>query len=125
MMRALPSVAARAARAAMALVLMTMVAGAGAIVSDRHLKGVRALDCELELVASEFRLWVSTGDRTLRLDEDPRKIPYQDVSETVLRFRFVPEGAPELNCDLELPAGALTCVDPAGAAGIGFCVVVP
>lgn len=114
-----------AAHAALTLALMSMVIGADAIVSDRHLKGVRALDCDLEFVASEFRLWVSTGDRTLRLDDDPRKIPYQDVSDTGLRFRFAPAGAPELACNLELPAGALTCVDPGGVAGIGFCVVVP
>lgn len=114
-----------AARTALAFALMTMFAAADAIVSDRHLKGVSALDCDLESAPSEFRLWVSTRDRTLRLDDDPRKIPYRDVSDTVLRFRFAPPGAPELACDLELPAGALTCVDPAGVAAIGFCVVVP
>jgi len=106
-----------------------MAGAAFAVVSERHLQGVTSLTCELEISESEFTLSVSTRDRTLTLAGAGTKIPYADVSENVLRFSLkLPGKSSMLECELELPAGSLTCAPPGTAADaregrvVGFCV---
>ena len=106
------------------------IAGAAlAVVSERHLQGVTSLTCELETRETAFTLTVSTKDRTLALAGAGTKIPYADVSENVLRFSLrLPGQSSALECDLELPAGSLSCAPPGTPSGsnegrvIGFCV---
>jgi hypothetical protein len=100
---------------------------AAAIVSDRHLRGMNALECDLEsganAAAFAFRLLVHAKDRMLQLAGAPERFGYQEVSDSTLRFRLaLAHGAP-LDCDLELPAGALACVPAAGTAPrLGLCL---
>jgi hypothetical protein len=94
-------------------------------VSGRHLQGAAALDCDLEAAPREFRLEINGQARSLNVEGSTVPIPYEEVSETALRFRFAPPGGPELGCTLELPAGALTCIDKAGVAQVGFCLMAP
>jgi hypothetical protein len=104
-----------------------VVAGAAQAwgVSGRHLQGPAVLDCDLESAPQPFLLELNPQERTLRVEDSLERIPYEEVSETALRFRFAPPGGPELGCTLELPAGALTCTDEAGAAQVGFCLLSP
>ncbi len=104
----------------------SLLAGTGAhsIVSDRHLQGVSALECELESSPSEFRLLVNVKDRTLQLEKTAKKISYQDLSESKLGFRLLLPGAPARSCELELPAGSLVCTLPDGNLAFGYCLTV-
>jgi hypothetical protein len=123
--------ASRLAWLPLALTLAIGAESAEAIVSDRHLRGVGALECDLEAGADApaigFRLLVYARERMLQLVGTPDRFGYQEVSESALRFPLVlAHGAP-LACELELPAGALACV-AAGAAGpprLGLCLPSP
>ena len=110
-------------RAAVAALLL---AGpyAHSVVSDRHLQGVRALECDLESSPAEFKLLVNIKEHTLQLEEQVEKIPYQEISDSKLRFRLQQPGAPVLTCELELPAGSLVCTRPDGSPEVGFCLTV-
>jgi hypothetical protein len=114
----------------LALVLLAGLAAqdAGAIVSDRHLKGVKAMACDLEsgsnAPAVAFTLNVFVKEHMLELVGGGERFAYQETSDSTLRFRLAfAHGAP-LDCDLELPAGALACT-PAGGARrprLGLCL---
>ena len=118
----------RAAARLFAAAALAAALPALAIVSERHLKGVKALECDLEAgsvaPAMAFRLIVDAKQRTLQLAGGER-FPYEEASDSRLRFRLVlAHGAP-LGCELELPAGALTCVPEAGSsarARLGLCM---
>ncbi len=97
---------------------------AHAIVSDRHLQGVRAIECELESSRSEFRMLVNAKKHTLQLEDDPDKIAYEEVSEDTLRFVLTLPEAPQRICELQFPAGALVCTSNVGKADLGFCLTV-
>lgn len=94
-------------------------------VSGSELKDVVGLDCDLESAPQEFRLQLNRHEHTLQLQGETRTIPFKEVSDGLLRFRFAPPGGPELSCDLEMPAGALSCRDRDGAAQVGFCLLAP
>lgn len=107
--------------------LMASVLGitcAHAIVSDRHLQGVRALECALESSPAEFRLLVNTKKHTLQLENETKKIAYEEVSETTMRFRLVLPEAPARICEIEFPAGSLVCTRDGGESDLGFCLPV-
>jgi hypothetical protein len=113
----------------MVIAALAIGVAARAVVSERHLQGVKALTCELETSESEFTLTVNTKERTLTLAGAETKLPYTDVSESVLRFWLkLPGRSPLLECDLELPAGWLNCAPPGTPAKsqegrvVGFCV---
>ncbi len=109
-----------------ALVLLMALAPAGAQawgVSGKHLQGVKTLVCDLESAPQEFRLALNARDRTLQLEGSETPVPYREVSETALDFRFAPPGGPALDCTLELPAGALACRGAGGDSQIGFCLL--
>jgi len=99
-----------------------------AIVSERHLRGVNALACDLEAgaqaPATAFQLLVDVRHHTLQLTGGAR-FPYEEASDSSLRFTVaLADGAP-LSCELELPAGALSCVpvgDHQAAARLGLCL---
>jgi hypothetical protein len=100
--------------AAMAgLAALLVGAQADAIVSERHLKGVSALACDLEAggdaSAVAFRLLVDTRQRLLQLDGQAERFPYEEASESSLRFPLAFGHGRRLACELELPAGALGC----------------
>jgi hypothetical protein len=104
--------------------------GAGAIVSERHLRGVKALACELEAAGDgaapvRFRLAVNGKERTLRLESDGAPFRYQEVSDSTLRFPLSLPAANELTCELELPAGALSCAAGAATPRLGLCLPAP
>jgi hypothetical protein len=100
---------------------------AAAIVSDRHLRGVNALQCDLEPGANApafaFRLLVHAKDRMLQLAGAPERFGYQEVSDSTLRFRLALAHGVPLDCDLELPAGALACTAAATPTPrLGLCL---
>lgn len=121
---------AQARRAAFIAWLAGAIAGAGeagAIVSERHLRGVQALACELEAssngaAAAHFRLAVNSKDRTLRLESGGTPFRYEEISDTALRFPLSLPSASGLTCDLELPAGALSCAEGAASPRLGLCL---
>jgi hypothetical protein len=106
---------------------------AGAIVSEQHLRGVQALACELEAVsggagvAARFRLAVNSKERTLRLESGGTPFRYEEISDTALRFPLSLPAARELTCELELPAGALSCTADADPRSprLGLCLPAP
>ncbi len=118
------------ARGGMFVVAVLAMAGAAhAVVSERHLQGVKSLTCELEISETKFTLTVSTRNRTLTLADAGTRIPYADVSENVLRFALrLPGESAALECDLELPAGSLSCAPPGAAVDsrdgrvLGYCI---
>jgi hypothetical protein len=104
----------------------------GAIVSERHLRGVKALLCELEAASggaapARFRLAVNSKERTLRLESGGAPFPYEEISDTALRFALSLPAASELTCELELPAGALSCASAVSSASprLGLCLPAP
>ncbi|NIO39750.1 MAG: hypothetical protein GTO41_05865 [Burkholderiales bacterium] len=101
------------------------VKSAYAIVSDRHLQGVRALECDLESAQSEFRLLVNVSKRSLRLEDEPSEIAYEEVSDHTMRFPLTLPQAAKRTCDLQFPAGALVCTSKNGQADFGFCLTIP
>ena len=100
------------------------VATVYAIVSDRHLQGVSALECDLESYQSEFRMLVNAKKHTLQLENDTQKITYEEVSEDTMRFALKLPEAPLRICELQFPAGALVCTSEDGRADLGFCLTV-
>jgi hypothetical protein len=124
-----------ARRAALIAWLAGAMAGAGdagAIVSERHLRGVKALACELEAASGSaapatFRLAVNSKERTLRLESGGQPFPYQEISDTALRFSLSLAAGSALTCELELPAGALSCAASASPASprLGLCLPAP
>lgn len=103
-------------RASLSLVLVIAPHFAYAIVSERHLKGVSALQCDLEIDKDQpsvaFTLLVDAKERRLRLAESSQDFPYKDASETTMRFDLALPSYGTMACDLEMPAGALTCANP-------------
>ena len=100
------------------------VASVHAIVSDRHLQGVSAIECDLESSQSEFRLLVNAKKHTLQLENDTQKITYEEVSEDTMRFALKLPEAPERICELQFPAGALVCTSNDGQSDLGFCLTI-
>ena len=117
----------RHAAALLAVAGFVAAVPAGAIVSERHLRGVNALACDLESGANApavaFRLVVHAKERMLQLSGAAERFAYEEVSDSILRFRLtLAHGAP-LDCDLELPAGALACAAQGAAAPrLGLCL---
>ena len=103
---------------------MLGVAPVHAIVSDRHLQGVSALECDLESSQSEFRMRVNAKKHTLQLENEAQKITYEEVSEDTMRFPLALPEAPVRICELQFPAGALVCTSDDGEADLGFCLTV-
>ena len=103
---------------------MLGVAPVHAIVSDRHLQGVSALECDLESSQSEFRMRVNAKKHTLQLENDTHKITYEEVSEDTMRFPLALPKAPVRICELQFPAGALVCTSDDGQADLGFCLTI-
>ncbi|UCH49354.1 MAG: hypothetical protein JSU95_06120 [Betaproteobacteria bacterium] len=103
---------------------MLGVAPVQAIVSDRHLQGVSALECDLESSQSEFRMLVNAKKHTLQLENDTQKITYEEISEDTMRFRLALPQAPVRICELQFPAGALVCTSDGGNADLGFCPTI-
>ena len=103
---------------------MLGVAPVQAIVSDRHLQGVSALECDLESSQSEFRMRVNAKKHTLQLENDTHKITYEEVSEDTMRFPLALPEAPVRICELQFPAGALVCTSDDGQADLGFCLTI-
>jgi len=110
-------------------VLTLFAASAHAIVSDRHLRGVNALECDLEAgetaPAMAFKLLVRAKERRLQLAGTDRPFAYEEISESALRFPLALAHGPALSCDLELPAGALACRNPSAPASqprLGLCL---
>lgn len=114
-------------RAALSLVLVSAPHFSYAIVSERHLKGVSALQCDLEIEKDQpsvaFTLLVNVKERRLRLADTSQVFPYKDASETTMRFELALPSRDPMACDLEMPAGALSCVDPKNPAQprLGLC----
>jgi hypothetical protein len=117
-------------RSVTALAVLAGVAAqdVAAIVSDRHLKGVRAMACDLESASNApavtFTLNVFAKEHMLQLVGVGERFAYQETSDSTLRFRLAfAHGAP-LDCDLELPAGALACTPDGGARRprLGLCL---
>ena len=105
---------------------------AWSIVSERHLRGISALDCDLEGgtgdPARTFRLLVHAREHQLQLDGAADRFPYEEASDSSLRFRLPLNGQSALECELELPAGALACADPkldARKQRLGLCLRAP
>jgi hypothetical protein len=118
--------------AAVAAALVLCLPAAQAIVSERHLRGVNALDCDLEAgsdaPAMTFKLLVRAKERRLQLSGTDQPFGYEEVGESMLRFPLALAHGPALSCDLELPAGALACRDAADAANrprLGLCLAAP
>ena len=103
---------------------MLGVAPVHAIVSDRHLQGVSALECDLESSQSEFRLQVNAKKHTLQLENETQNITYEEVSEDTMRFPLALPEAPFRICELQFPAGALVCTSEDGQADLGFCLTI-
>ena len=103
---------------------MLFVAPAQAIVSDRHLQGVSALECDLESSQSEFRMLVNARKHTLQLENDVHLITYEEVSEDIMRFPLALPKAPMRICELQFPAGALVCTSDDGREDLGFCLAI-
>lgn len=103
-------------RAALSIVLASAPHFAYAIVSERHLKGVSALQCDLEIDKDQpsvaFTLLVDVKERRLRLADTSQVFPYKDASETTMRFDLPLPSYEAMACELEMPAGALTCANP-------------
>ena len=103
-------------RVAAAALLCLAATGAPAVVSERHLRGVEALDCELEAgsdsPAVTFTLRVLAKERRLQLSGGRQPFGYEEVGESMLRFPLALALGPEQSCELELPAGALACRKP-------------
>lgn len=97
---------------------------AHAIVSDRHLQGVSALECDLESSPSEFRLLVNAKKHTLQLEEQAEEISYEEVSDSTLRFRLQLPDSPGRTCEIQFPAGALVCTGGDGKTDFGFCLPI-
>ena len=97
---------------------------AHAIVSDRHLQGVSALECELESSPSIFTLLVDARKNTLQLENKTEKIAYEEVSEHVMRFPLALPATPVQVCEIEFPAGSLVCTREGGEADLGFCLSI-
>lgn len=101
---------------------------AGAIVSERHLRGVHAMACDLEAGGGSpgmtFNLKVFAKERMLQLAGTEYRFGYEEISDSALRFRLALGHGPALDCDLELPAGALACAAPGDAGGfrLGLCL---
>lgn len=117
-------------RAALGLALVTAAcAPALAIVSDRHLRGVGALECDLEsgpnAPAIAFRLLVHAKDRMLQLAGGAERFGYEELSDSALRFPLLLGHGVPLTCDLELPAGALACAAAGGTPRLGLCLPSP
>ena len=114
------------ARIGTAVLVVSMLASTCVygIVSDRHLQGVRALECDLESSPTEFTLLVNARKHTLQLEKAFENIVYEEVSENMLRFQLTLPEAPMRTCELEFPAGALVCTDNSGDADLGFCLTV-
>ena len=118
---------------ALALVVLALLASsAHAIVSDRHLRGVNALECDLEAgnggTAIAFKLLVRAKERRLQLAGTNQPFPYEEISESSLRFPLALAHGPALSCDLELPAGALACRNPSAPEAqprLGLCLAAP
>ncbi len=105
---------------------------AWSIVSERHLRGISALDCDLEGGAGDtartFRLLVHAREHQLQLDGASDRFPYEEASDSSLRFRLPLSGQSALDCELELPAGALACAEPNVSASrqrLGLCLRAP
>lgn len=103
---------------------LLFVAPAQAIVSDRHLQGVSALECDLESSQSEFRMLVNARKHTLQLENDAHQITYEEVSEDIMRFPLALPKAPMRICELQFPAGALVCTRDDGQEDLGFCLTI-
>ena len=109
------------------IVLFAAMLGAApvqAIVSDRHLQGVSALECDLESSQSEFRMLVNAKKHTLQLENAAHKITYEEVSADTMRFSLALPDAPVRICELQFPAGALVCTRDDGQADLGFCLTI-
>ncbi len=103
---------------------MLGAASVHAIVSDRHLQGVSALECDLESSQAEFRMLVNAKKHTLQLENTTQTITYQEISEDTMRFALVLPEAPMRICELQFPAGALVCTSDDGQADLGFCLTL-
>ena len=103
---------------------MLGIAPVQAIVSDRHLQGVSALECDLESSQSEFRMLVNAKKHTLQLENGAQKITYEEISEDTMRFPLALPQAPVRICELQFPAGALICTTDDGQADLGFCLTI-
>jgi len=121
-----------AAAVVFAAAMMLCASGAHAIVSERHLRGVNALDCDLEAgtnaPAMTFKLLVRAKERRLELSGTDQPFGYEEIGESTLRFPLALAHGPALSCDLELPAGALACHEAADAAArprLGLCLPAP
>jgi hypothetical protein len=105
-------------------------AQAHAIVSERHLRGVSALECDLEAGADApavaFRLLVDIRQRLLQLADQAERFPYEEASESSLRFPLAFGDGARMACELELPAGALSCAaaEEAERPRLGLCFPV-
>jgi hypothetical protein len=100
------------------------IACAHAIVSDRHLQGVSALECDLESSPSGFRLLVNTRKHTLQLEQQVETISYEEISDTTLRFQLVLPESSGRSCEIQFPAGSLVCERNDGKTEFGFCLPV-
>lgn len=115
-------------RASLSAALVIAPHFAYAIVSERHLKGVSALQCDLEIDKDQpsvaFTLLVDVKERRLRLADTSQVFPYKDASETTMRFDLVLPSSAPMRCDLEMPAGALTCTNASNPAQprLGLCL---
>jgi len=115
--------------AATAALLCLGASGAQAIVSERHLRGIEALDCDLEAgpnsPAVTFTLRVLAKERRLQLSGGKQPFGYEEVGESMLRFPLALAHGPAQSCELELPAGALACRNPSvpdARPRLGLCL---
>lgn len=114
-------------RASLSVVLVIAPHFTYAIVSERHLRGVSALQCDLEIDKDQpsvaFTLLVDAKERRLRLADTSQVFPYKDASETTMHFDLALPSREPMICDLEMPAGALTCTNPKTPAQprLGLC----
>lgn len=114
-------------RVTLSLAFVLAPHSAYAIVSERHLKGVSALQCDLEIGRDQpsvvFTLLVDAKEKRLRLADGGQRFPYEELSESALRFPLTLAAQSPMTCILEMPAGALSCANSqqAGNPRLGLC----